>query len=423
MIANITATTDPAAPRVLKESPQRWWLATLLFVGMSLVYAQRGALSVAATFISREYHLNPAVTGLLLSAFFWSYAFMQVPSGFLVDRLGIRRVYAAGMVLSAVASALMGVAGGLASLLLFRILLGLGQAVSFPASSGAVATSFPDRERGTVTATYLCGVRLGQAAVVGLGGLFIPLYGWKVLFVLVGVASLTWVLPWSAFVKKWEQPAEGKTARLSAKPQPGFLDSLAVLRHRSVLGTVLGFFAYDYAWFLYTAWLPAYLTTERHFTPAEMATLGSVPYLFMSVAILLSGLFSDWLIRAGRNEIAVRKGCITVGMLIACCIVPAGLVPDKFQSVLLITISMCGLGIAAPNCWTITQAVCSKRIVGTVSGMQNLGGNIGGILAPTVTGYIAYVTHSFALALSLTGGVLIFGTLAYLLLIGPLVDE
>ena len=417
-----TTVAPTAAPPALKESSQRWWLATLLFTGMSLVYAQRGALSVAAPFLSREYHLNPAVTGILLSAFFWSYAAMQVPSGFLVDRLGIRRVYATGMVLSAVASALMGVAGGLASLLIFRVLLGIGQAVSFPASSGAVASSFHDRERGTVTATYLCGVRLGQAAVIGLGGIFIPIYGWKLLFVLVGAASLTWVLPWSRFVKKWEQPP-ADPARASARSQPGFLESLRVLRHRSVLGTVLGFFAYDYTWFLYTAWLPAYLSTERHFTPSEMATFGSVPYLFMSVAILLAGLGSDWLIRSGRNEIAVRKACIALGMLIACCIVPAGLVEDKMLSVLLITISMCGLGIAAPNCWTITQAVCSKRIVGTVSGMQNLGGNIGGILAPTVTGYIAYVTHSFALALSLTGGVLILGTIAYVALIGPLVDE
>lgn len=418
----MTAAPVPS-PLPLKESPQRWWLATLLFIGMSLVYAQRGALSVAAPFLSREFHLDPAITGVLLSAFFWSYALMQVPSGYFVDRLGIRRVYAVGMVVSALATALIGIAAGLASLLIFRVLVGIGQAVSFPASSGAVATSFPDRERGTVTATYLCGVRLGQAAVVGLGGIFIPQYGWKLLFVLVGAASLAWVLPWSAFVRKWEPRQQTPSSSVNKRPQPGFIESLAVFRHRSVVGIVLGFFAYDYAWFLYTSWLPAYLTTERHFTPTEMATFASVPYLIMSAAILLAGLVSDWLIRAGRSEIAVRKVCIAVGMVIACCIVPAGLVADKYESVLLITISMCGLGIAAPNAWTLTQAVCSKRIVGTVSGMQNLGGNVGGILAPTVTGYIARETHSFALALSLTGGVLILGAIAYLVMVGPQVDD
>lgn len=408
-----------AAPKpALKESPQRWWLATLLFTGMFLVYAQRGALSVAAPFLGSQFHLDTAKTGLLLSAFFWSYCLMQIPSGVLADRLGPRRVYAVGMLVCALATMMVGLAAGLVTLLILRILVGLGQGVSFPASSGVVATSFPDRERGTITAIYLCGVRMGQAAVTAIGGLLIPQFGWKFVFLVVGIVSLVWVLPWNLFVRRWEQPK----AVSQAKAPVSFTDSLRLFRQKSVMGIVLGFFAYDYTWFLYTSWLPAYLTSERHFTPKEMAFYGSTPYLVMSVAIVLSGMGSDALIRAGYNEITVRKIGIAVGLALAGLIVPAGLVDDKMMSVWLIMLSMCGLGICVPNAWTLTQAVCDKRIVGTVSGIQNFGGNVGGILSPAITGYIAHVTHSFAWALGLTGGILVIGIIAYLALVQERVE-
>src|SRR5207245_11323396 len=107
---------------------------------------------------------------------------------------------------------------------------------------------------------------------------------------------------------------------------------------------------------------------------------------------------SDWLVRRGYEEKNVRKVFIVAGLAVGCLIVPAGIVADKITAVWLLTISLCGLGISAPNTWTLTQAVCEKKIVGTVSGIQNFGGNIGGILAPFLTGLIAHVTDSFVLA-------------------------
>ena len=181
-------------------------------------------------------------------------------------------------------------------------------------------------------------------------------------------------------------------------------------------------FAFDYAWYVYVSWLPGYLVLERKFTPAEMGFYSSVPYVAMSAIILLSGLLSDGLIRRGYAETTVRKALISTGLLVACLIVPAGLVEDRVLAVWLMTASLCGLGIAAPNTWTLTQAVCARSIVGTVSGIQNFGGNVGGIIAPALTGYIAHRTHSFALALSITGAVLVAGVLCYLLLISQRVE-
>jgi len=123
----------------------------------------------------------------------------------------------------------------------------------------------------------------------------------------------------------------------------------------------------------------------------------------MSVIIVLSGLLSDGLVRRAYREARTRKIFVPIGLAIGCLIVTAGMVADKMTAVWLLTVSLCGLGIASPNTWTLTQAICQKKIVGTVSGIQNFGGNVGGILAPALTGVIAHVSDSFTLALGLTG--------------------
>jgi MFS family permease len=400
----------------LKEQPQRWWLMVLLIAGMIFAYAQRGALSVAAPFMIKDLGLSAAAMGVLLSAFFWCYAFMQVPAGWTVDRLGVRWAYAWGFVIWSVASALTGFARSMLELIIARVVLGVGQATAFPASARAVSNWFQDRERGSVTAGYLTGVRLGQALISAIGAVFLAAYGYRLFFLTIGLIPMVWLIPWLQFLRKWEPVRPGAAAsdnRAFHTPRFSFLANLALFKQVSVLGIFLGFFAYDYTWYLYVSWLPSYLMIERKFNAAEMGLYSSIPYLAMSATILLSGFFSDVMVRRGHAEIKVRKLLIVIGLTIACLIVPAGLVHDKMSAVWLLTISIAGLGIAGPNTWTLTQSVCARDIVGTVSGIQNFGGNLGGILAPMLTGAIASATHSFALALSLTGGILVLGILSY----------
>ncbi len=421
-----TPTIHPVEPasQNLRDSPQRWWLAALLVTGMIFGYAQRGALSAVAPYMIKELGLSPAVMGVLLSAFFWVYSFMQMPAGWLVDLYGVRRSYAIGYAFWSTISALTGLANGLVALIAARVLLGAGQSVAFPASARAVANWFPDRERGTVTGAHLMGVRLGQALVSIAAGYFLAAYGWKLFFGIIGLIPLVWLFPWNTFLKKWEHQGVSATAPTTAKvAAPSFLKSLHLFRNRTVFGIFLGFFAYDYVWYVYLTWLPGYLVLGRGFTAKEMGFYSSVPFLAMSVTIMLAGLASDWLIRQGWREPVVRKGFIAAGLAIACLIVPAGMVEDKMTSVWLLATSLCGLGLASPNTWTLTQAVCSKSIVGTVSGIQNFGGNVGGIIAPALTGYIAHVTQSFILALSITGAISVVGILSYLFLISKEVSE
>ena len=404
------------APETKTATP--WSLMALLVAAMVVCYAHRGALSIAAPFMMKDLGLSPSMMGVLLSAFFWLYAFGQVPAGWVVDRFGVKWAYAAGFAFWSLASALTGFAAGIFTLIALRMALGLGQSVAFPASASAVSRAFRDRERGLVTASYLSGLRLGQAIVGAIGAVMIARLGYNGFFLTISLIPLLWLVPWVSFWSKRESTAVGAYGGKALQAQPySFLKGLALLKRRSVLGIFLGFFAFDYVWFVYVTWLPSYLMLERKFSTAEMGFYSSVPYLIMLGVILLSGAASDWLVRHGRPERSVRKWFIVAGLLIACLIVPAALVENRIASVWLLTMSLCGLGIASPNTWTLTQTVCARRIVGTVSGIQNFGGNLGGILAPALTGYTVTATKSFALAFSISGGILVGGVLCYWLLI------
>jgi len=406
----------------LRDSRQRWWLLVLLFSAMLVSYVHRGAFSVAAPYIAKDLNLSKAGIGVILSAFFWVYSFMQVPAGWIVDRYGVKRAYSLAFLFWSLSSTLAGFARGVVSLIGLRVALGGGQAITFPASSRAVANSFPQGERGAVTGVYLTGVRFGAALVNAIGAYLLARYSWKLFFVGTGLIPLVWLLPWNRFLSKWETRDSAQATPAHEKHQMSLRESWMMMRRRTVFGIFLGFFAYDYVWFIFITWLPGYLSLERHFTPNELAIYSSVPYLPMVVIIILSGVFSDWLVKRGHDEKLVRKIFIIVGLAIGSLIVPAGIVTDKLTAVWLLTISLAGLGICSPNTWTLTQAVCEKKLVGTVSGIQNFGGNLGGILAPALTGFIAHITNSFALAFGVAGIVLLIGMFAYWFLISDPVE-
>ena len=406
----------------LRNSWQRWFLACLLNSGLLFCYIHRSALSVAAPYMIIELNITKDVMGVLLSAFFWSYAFLQTPAGWVVDRLGVRRTYALGYLLGSVAAAAAGLATNTWALISARMSLGIGQSAIFPASSRATANWFKERERGLVTALYLAGNRLGQALINGVGPLLLKTVGWKMFFFASGLIPLLWLLPWVFFLRRWDGTAQ--TGRQTAeKSEVSIFESFGLLKQRSGLGIFLGFFAYDYVWFLYLSWLPTYLRVDLGFSEKEMAVFGFVPYILGLIISLFSGVLSDWFVRRGYDEVRVRKSFIITGLAIACLIVPAGIVDDRMTAVYLMTISLCGLNVCAPNTWSLTQVVCEKRIVGTMAGNQNFGGNVGGIIAPALSGYIAHKTHSFSLAFWIAGLILVIGIVSYSFLVSKKVTH
>jgi len=381
---------------------------------MFFCYAQRGTLSVAAPFMMQDLGLSRAAMGVLLSAFFWSYSLGQVPAGWVVDRFGVGRVYAAGFFVWTFAVSLTGIPSTIAMLIALRMLLGIGQSVAFPASARAAASWFPPGERGGVTGVYLAGNRLGQAAIGAAGPVVITAFGWRYFFLIAGLAGFVWLGAWLLSIRWWDSK---HISELGATPQLSLGAALRLLRDRRMAGVFVGFFAYDYVWYLFITWMPSYLMLDRKFGPREMAISNSIPFLIVSFVIVLAGVAGDSLVRAGWNEVTARKSIITTGLLIACLVVPAGFVQSSVVSAWLLGCAICGLGLAAPNCWALTQAVCPKPLVATASGIQNFGGNLGGVVAPALTGLIAHQTGSFQLAFLIAGGVLVCGIACYWLLI------
>lgn len=412
--AELSFTPVPAPP-ALQDSSQRWWLALLLHFAMLFLFVHRGALSVAAPFMITELGLSTTVMGVLLSAFFWSYSLLQAPAGWVVDRFGVRRVYASGLGLWSLAAAATGLAGGLLSLIVARVILGIGQSIAFPTTTRAIANWFPDHQRGTATACSNTGNRVGQVLVNGIGALLVAALGWKLFFIGSGLAGLLWLAPWLLFLGKWD--ARPAVAPTTSAPLASFLASFALLKHRSFVGICLGYFAFDYTFYLLLTWLPGYLKLERGFSTGEMALFSSIPYAANIPLMFATGMLSDWFVRRGYDEVRVRKTFMIVGLLGALLIVPAGMVENRMTAVWLLTLTQCFVGMTGVIAFTLTMAVCEKRIVGAASGLQNFSGQLAGILSPALTGYIAHKTGSFALAMGVAGALLVLGILAYWLLV------
>jgi len=411
-----------------EESPTpgsgRWLLVGLLFLGLAVNYIHRGNLSLAAPALMKEFGLTTASMGILLSAFFWSYALMQIPIGWLTDRIGIKQFYAACYAFWCVVCAATALASSFALQVMMRIFLGAGQAMIFPASTRAIAAWFSPAQRGTATGLYLTGSRFGMIVFAPLSASILGAFGWKMLFILTGLPALLWLMPWFWFFRHYRNQvsAYGSAAELGesrnrTEPAGDLASRVDLLKHLSTWGISTGFFCYDYAWYVFITWLPGYLMLERRFSLQQTAIYGSLPVLCMSVMIPISGLLSDRLVAKGHGELRVRKTLLAIGLMVSCLMVPAGLVKDSYACIWLLTLSLTGLGIATPNTWTLTTAIAPANSVGTLAGIQNLAGNVGGILAPALTGYIAHVTGSFAMALMFTGGLLVVGAMAYVFMV------
>jgi MFS family permease len=383
----------------------------LLVLSIAINYLDRGALSVAAPLLSRELELSPSQMGLLFSAFFWSYAGFQLVAGWLVDRYPVKWVYAGGYLVWSLATAMVGLAATLPALIMARLLLGAGESVAYPACSKILARDFPEERRGFANALVDAGAKVGPGLSTLLGGLMVERFGWRALFLGVGLGSLLWLLPWVAWVK-----SEAPRAAAAEAASAGWRD---ILRRREAWGTALGMFSLGYVWYFLLSWLPSYLVKERGFSMSEMAVLGSLPFWGMAGATLAGGWTSDRWIRSGADPTRVRKAYVAGGLLLCgAAMLPAALVTDAGASVALITAACLFLGLFTSNVWAITQTLAGPLAAGKWTGIQNAIGNLGGVVSPLVTGWIVAATGSFTLAFAAATVVLLAGAAAYLSMVG-----
>ena len=397
------------------SSRRRWVLIILLFAAALINYLDRATISVALPQISGELFLGPTAKGVLLSAFFWSYALMQVPIGWLADRVSLRWLYAGSFALWSLACGFTGLAGSLAALIVLRIVLGVGESIYLPGSVKFVSLTFPTEERGLPTAIFDSGVRAGLAIGAPLVAWLVSRHGWRKMFMLVGFSSLAWVLPWiAAFPSRLGRSGQQRNA---AAPEPAAHRRLTF--NRNLLGASVGFFCFGYYNYLLVTWLPDYLVEVRHLTILKAGFLAAIPYIVWAVAEVAGGWVSDRLVRRGRNETRVRKVMITAGFATGLMLIPAALVGNLTASIIL----MAGgslVGLASPNLLIVFQACAPRDEVGMWMGFGNFIGNIGGVLSPLLTGILISATGSYVPGFALAPIILVAGLLAYWFIVGEL---
>jgi sugar phosphate permease len=415
---------------VLRQKDNRWLIVTLLLLSVCINYIDRGSLSVAAPVLKKEFSLSPARLGYLLSAFFWSYTVCQLFVGWLVDRYNVKWIYAGGFLIWSLAMASTGLVNGFTAFFVARLFLGIGESVFLPSASRIMVGLFRPAERGLPNALVDVGTKIGPAISILIGGFVLTHYGWKALFIWVGLASLLWLLPWSLWGPSF---SEHRTAAVPSRSTSLTVEDSEVvsgqpavckptfallLARREVWGTSLGMFALGYVWVFLLTWLPDYLVTARGYSLEQMSVLGSLPYFGMAAASLGGGWLSDLASSMGGSATFVRKSFATVGLLLcAALLLPVGIVADPKLGIGLLIAACIALGLFTSNVWAITQILAGEKAAGQWTGVQNFIGNLGGV-SPIVAGVIVQRTGSFFLAFAVAAGVLIVGAAAYSTLVG-----
>lgn len=368
-----------------------WGLVSLLVVAMVVSFFDRGNLAVSAPVLAPELGISPWGVGLLLSAFFWTYAIGQIGAGWLVDRAEVRWVYAGGFLIWSLATLGTAFVSSFGHLLAMRLLLGIGESVTYPASSRILAAVVPEHRRGLANSLVDLGARLGPAAGTMCGALLVSSLGWRGLFLITGGAGLIWLVPWMISAPRVLVPAG--TSQHLAGPSWGQL-----LRRRSFWGTCGGLCGANYAWYFLLSWLPSYLVRERHFTLTGVAIWGALPYLFMAVSSLAGGVLADRWISRGGVPVRVRRGFLVTGLILTSAILPCVLLPRIEFAVAGLFVACLAFGIYASNLFSLTQTLAGPEAAGRWTGFQNACGNLAGIVSPMITGWLVTRTGGFAAA-------------------------
>jgi len=378
-------------------------------LALFISYVDRGNLATAATLIQQEFALSPERLGLLLSAFYFTYVAAMIPAGWLAERYGARQVLAAGLVIWSLATLTTGFAASFVALLLLRLLLGLGESVSFPCMSRLLAVGVPTAQLSAANGVVAFGYLIGPAVGTLVGGLLMAEYGWRAVFVLFGALSLLWLLPWRSLVVHEPRAVAGT---VEAGPPLRRL-----LGERAVWGTSLGLFSMNYSYYLILAWLPAYLVSARGFSLATMAAVAAGAYLINALSALGAGWAIDRWIARGHSPTLTHKSIMAAYHLFGIvCMIGIVTLPVEGAIACLYFYQFI-IGIGSPGTYAIPQILAGPAAAARWVGVQNMCGNLAGLIAPAVTGFIIGATGEFDRAFLLAAAINVLGLLGWVVML------
>ena len=409
---------------------RRWGIALLLGFGILVNYFDRVNLSVAQPALHHDFGIPPAMFGWLLGAYSWTYMVLQLPCGVLLDRFGVKLIGRISTFIWSVATFAAAAATGVGSFLGARLLLGIGEAPTYPASSKAIGYWFPDAERSLGTAFFDAAPRLAAGLGIPVLGALLIHFGWRWSFAATGIASLLYFAFFYAFYrnpsedKKLSQPEREFIARGGAQPEDKKKSEqgaplLYLLGRRKVWGLCLGYAAYNYCFYLLLYWLPFYFMMAHHVNLQTSTLYAAGPWLIAFVVELaIGGWLVDFLISRGRSATRVRQWVLIGGTSLGLALIGTAGVQSPRAAMIWITIALAGLSAASSVGWSIPSLIAPRESVGTLGGILNTCNQIAAICSPVITGYVVNFTKSFDGAFFAAGAILFIGIGAYIFLLG-----
>jgi MFS family permease len=406
------ANPAPALPARAQRSI-RWSVLGLLTVGIIIAYLDRINLSSALPEMRKSFPLSPEASGILLSAFFWSYAALQTPAGWIIDRFGVKWPYAIAFFIWSLVSAGTAMVGTLGGLIGVRILLGIGESVVTPASMRYIRTNFAEKERGLAIGIYMSGTKYGPAIGAPLAAYLVTAYGWQSMFLVTGLGCLLWLIPWVVLVRNDAGGVSEGSQRASSKPASWG----AILSTPVMWGTCLATFCYMYFVYFCMTWMPTYFKERHGLSLTDSGWFTFMSFSGMATMAILGGFAADRLIARGRNPVTVRKTFVIMGFVLAFSEIIGAFTESASLTLFLAVFSLTGLGLTTANYWALTQTLMPGGAIGRVAGLQNTAASIAGIAAPWITGILVQKTGHFNAPLVAIGFWLAVGISCYLFLV------
>lgn len=429
----MTTATHPGLQSAQRPTRSRYLIMVMLFITVVINYLDRSNLSIAAPALKDEFGLDTVHEGLILSAFGWTYAAMQIPGGWLVDRVSPRVLYAAALILWSAATFFMGFAGSFVILFVLRLAVGALEAPAYPINNRVVTTWFPEKERATAIGFYTSGQFVGLAFLTPVLAWLQHHYGWHMVFVSTGLLGIVWGVLWYLIYREPRQFRGANAAeieliqkgggvvdldkRVTEKKAPFNWNDLGlVMSQRKLWGVYLGQFCLTSTLWFFLTWFPTYLVKYRGMDFIKSGFLASVPFLAAFIGVLCSGVLSDFLVRRGATVGLARKLPIILGLLISTSMIGANFTDSTPWVIFFLAPAFFGNGLASIT-WSLVSALAPVRLLGLTGGVFNFVGNLSSICTPIVIGFLVS-KDSFAPAIVYVSSLALLGALSYILLVG-----
>lgn len=409
---------EQTAPARVSQDARHWAVIALLCTAFMVAYFDRQNLSFALSDSSFKsyFQLTDKSRGLLNSAFFWSYAALQIPAGWFVDRYGVKRPFAIGFALWSLLAGCTAFAGSAVQLFLLRFALGAGEAVNTPAGMRWIRLNVPDHKHGFVMGLYQAAAKIGPAIGAPLTVWLMLTYGWRAMFMILGFGALLWLIPWFLLVRNDDPATDSHTARPATVPLVPFG---RLFQSRILWGIIIGTFCYNYFNYFCLTWLPAYFAESRHLSLQSTGWFTGWSYWGFAVVSIAVGLAADRLIASGRSAVATRKAFIIAGFLVASTELIGAASSSNRVALFFAIFSLSGLGLATGNYWALSPAVLPAAPIARLAAIQNMAASLPGILAPILTGWLKQATGGYSAPMLLNFLFLLVGIGSYVFLVRP----